>query len=147
MLFLAEQKFLLISPKKVRPVANMAKKLKPSQAVESLPFIGKKAGFVLKKVIAQAIANAKAKGASEADLIFKEILINEGPRLKRGMAGAHGRWKPIKKRMSHIRVVLESVAPAPSGKEVKEELKEAKSEEAKESNVNKEDKSIRPKDK
>ena len=97
MLFLAEQKFLLISPKKVRPVANMAKKLKPSQAIESLPFVGSRAGVVLKKVIASAIANAKAKGASEADLIFKEILINEGPRLKRGMAGAHGRWKPIKK--------------------------------------------------
>jgi large subunit ribosomal protein L22 len=109
MLFLSEQKFLIMSPKKIRPVAEMAKKLTPTQAVESLPLIGKKAGLILKKVIASAIANAKAKGAVEADLTFKEIQIGEGPRLKRGMAGAHGRWKPLKKRMSHIRVVLESI--------------------------------------
>jgi len=118
MLFLAEQKFLLISPKKVRPVADMAKKLKPHQAIESLPFVGSKASMVLKKVIVSAIANAKAKGVSESDLVFKEIQIGEGPRLKRGIAGAHGRWKPIKKRMSHIRVVLESVGkPEPTVKE------------------------------
>src|SRR3972149_11834894 len=113
MLFLSEQKFILISPKKVRPVANMAKKLSPTKALESLPFVGSKAAIVLKKVIASAVANAKAKGASEENLFFTEIQIGEGPRLKRGMAGAHGRWKPIKKRMSHIRVVLESVKPAP----------------------------------
>ena len=124
MLFLAEQKFLLISPKKVRPVANMAKKLSPAKALESLPFVGSKAAVVLKKVIASAVANAKAKGASEADLFFKEIQIGEGPRLKRGMAGAHGRWKPLKKRMSHIRVVLETKADVVAKKEEsKEEVK------------------------
>jgi len=122
MLFLAEQKFLLISPKKVRPVANMIKKLSPTKAMESLPFVGSKAAIVLKKVIVSAVANAKAKGASEETLIFKEIQIGEGPRLKRGMAGAHGRWKPIKKRMSHIRVVLETKAEVSVKKaEVKEE--------------------------
>lgn len=120
MLFLAEQKFLLISPKKVRPVANMIKKLSPTKAMESLPFVGSKAAVVLKKVIVSAVANAKAKGASEETLIFKEIQIGEGPRLKRGMAGAHGRWKPIKKRMSHIRVVLETKAEEPKKEEAKE---------------------------
>jgi large subunit ribosomal protein L22 len=124
MLFLSEQKFLLISPKKVRPVANMAKKLSPTKALESLPFVGNKAGIVLRKVVASAVANAKAKGVSEENLSFKEILINEGPRLKRGMAGAHGRWKPFKRRMAHIRVVLESkVEPAAKKEEPKEENK------------------------
>jgi len=117
MLFLAEQKYLLISPKKVRPVANMAKKLSPAKALETLPFVGSKAAIVLKKVVASAVANAKAKGASEDTLVFKEIQIGEGPRLKRGMAGAHGRWKPIKKRMSHIRVVLETKEQLPVKKE------------------------------
>ena len=42
-------------------------------------------------------------------MVFKEIQIGEGPRLKRWRAGAHGRAKPFKKRMSHIRVVLTSV--------------------------------------
>ena len=125
MLFLAEQKFLLISPKKVRPVANMAKKLSPAKALESLPFVGSKAAVVLKKVIASAVANAKAKGASEADLFFKEIQIGEGPRLKRGMAGAHGRWKPLKKRMSHIKVILQTVEKTPP-KTKKSEKKQVK---------------------
>jgi large subunit ribosomal protein L22 len=128
MLYLAEQKFLLISPKKVRPVANMAKKLSPVKALESLPFAGGKAGEVLRKVIASAVANAKAKGVSEENLFFKEILVNEGPRLKRGMAGAHGRWKPFKRRMSHIRVVLESKT-VPAKKEETKEVKEEKKEE------------------
>jgi len=124
MIFLAEQKFLLISPKKVRPVANMAKKLSPTRALESLPFVGNKGAIVLRKVIASAVANAKAKGASEENLFFKEILINEGPRLKRGIAGAHGRWKPIKKRMSHIRVILETKQEVSAKKEQsKEEIK------------------------
>jgi large subunit ribosomal protein L22 len=135
MLFLAEQKFLLTSPKKIRPIANMAKKLTPAKALEALPFVGNKGAELLKKVIASAVANAKAKGASEETLTFKEILINEGPRLKRGMAGAHGRWKPIKKRMSHIRVVLETKAEVTPKKEetkVEEKKEEVKAEEKKE---------------
>ena len=102
----ATQKYLITSPKKLREVADIAKKLNPSRALEVLPFIGKRASTPLSKVIRSAIASAKAKGINEADLIFKEIQIGEGPRLKRWMAGAHGRAKPYKKRMSHIRVVL-----------------------------------------
>jgi len=39
-------------------------------------------------------------------LIFKEIQIGEGPRLKRGQAASRGRWHAFKHRMAHIRVVL-----------------------------------------
>jgi len=118
----ATQKYLITSPKKLREVADIAKKLNPSRALEVLPFIGKRASTPLSKVIRSAIASAKAKGINEADLIFKEIQIGEGPRLKRWMAGAHGRAKPYKKRMSHIRIVLTT----------KEEPKNIKKEEVKE---------------
>jgi large subunit ribosomal protein L22 len=104
----AEQKYLLISPKKVRVVANMIKRLKPSLAVESLSLVGKAAAEPLRKVILQALANARVKGISEDTLFFKEIQIGEGPRLKRGQPVSRGQWHPIKKRMSHIRVILES---------------------------------------
>jgi large subunit ribosomal protein L22 len=107
---IAKQKYLITSPSKLREVAFAAKKLTPTKAVEVLPFIGKRASTPLAKVIKSAIANAKAKGVSETDLIFKEIQINEGPRLKRFRAGAHGRAKPYKKRMSHIRVVLTTLS-------------------------------------
>ncbi|MDP3994404.1 MAG: 50S ribosomal protein L22 [bacterium] len=102
----AEQKYLLMSPRKVRLVVNLIKKLKPLVAIETLQLIGKRAAEPVAKVIKQAVANAKEKGVDGADLIFKEIQVGEGPSLKRGRPVSKGRWHPIKKRMSHIRVIL-----------------------------------------
>lgn len=103
---IATQKYLLASPRKIRPVVEVIKKMKPGEALEKLPFVGKKAAESLGKVIKSALASAKQKGISEEELVFKEIQIGEGPRLKRGTAVSRGRWHPIKRRMSHIRVVL-----------------------------------------
>lgn len=103
---ITEQKYLLMSPRKIRPVAAVVKKLTPSRALEVLPFMGNKAAQVLSKVIKSGVAQAKERGTSEGDLLFKEIQIGEGPRLKRGQPVSRGQWHPIKKRMSHIRVVL-----------------------------------------
>ena len=116
---IAIQKFLLLSPRKIRPVVELIKKLTPVEAVERLPFVGKKASEPLAKVIKQALANARNRGLADSDLVFKEIQIGEGPRLKRGRPVSRGQWHPIKKRMSHIRVVLETKAG-----EVKKEVKE-----------------------
>ncbi len=121
--FKAVQKYLLESPRKVRLVVAVIKKMKPAEAVEKLPFVQKRAGIVLAKVIKSAIASAKNAGVSETDLFFKEIQIGEGPRLKRGRAASRGMWHPFKKRMSHIRVILTTVK--------KEEVK-VKSEDVKE---------------
>ena len=115
---IASQKYLLLSPRKIRPVVALIKKMTPLEAVEKLPFIAKKASEPLAKVIKQALANARVKGLADSDLTFKEIQIGEGPRLKRGRPVSRGQWHPIKKRMSHIRVVLETKAV-----EVKKEVK------------------------
>ncbi len=101
------QKFVKTSPRKLRLVANLAKKMKPTEAIEALPFSRKRAAAPLVKVIKTAVANAKDRGLKEENLIFKEIQINEGPSLKRGRAASRGMWHPYKRRMSHIRVVLE----------------------------------------
>jgi len=114
----AIQKHILLSPRKLRPVVLAIKKMSPVDAVNRLPLIARRSSEPLEKVIKQAIANAKARGLSETDLKFKEIQISEGPRLKRGRPVSRGQWHPIKKRMSHIRVVLEINKP-----EVKEEKK------------------------
>ncbi len=108
MQIISEQKFLISSPKKLRPIAREAKKLTPTRAIEILPFTGKRAVEPLIKVIKSAIANARNKGVNEEDLLFAEIRISEGPRLKRGRPVSRGRWHPFKRRMSHIRVVLET---------------------------------------
>jgi large subunit ribosomal protein L22 len=81
--------------------------MKPTEAIEALPFSRKRAADPLVKVIKTAIANAKERGVKEENLIFKEIQINEGPRLKRGRPASRGVWHPYKRRMSHIRVILE----------------------------------------
>ena len=101
------QKYLRISPRKLRSIAGLVKKLEPAKAVEVLPHLKKRGSLMLLKVVKTALANAKEKGLQEKDLVFKEIQVNEGPRLKRGRAVARGRLHPYKKRMSHIRVVLE----------------------------------------
>lgn len=118
MLFIATQKYLLMSPKKLRPVADLAKKMKPKDALEKLPFVGKRGVEPVLKVIKSAMASAKAKGFGEDDLKIKEIQIGDGPRLKRGIAVSRGQWHPIVKKMSHIRVVLETINDK---KEVKKE--------------------------
>ncbi|MEJ2347774.1 MAG: 50S ribosomal protein L22 [Patescibacteria group bacterium] len=101
------QKFVKMSPRKLRLVASLVKGMTPTEAVARLPFSGKRAADPLVKTIKTAIANAKVKGIAESDLVFKEIQINEGPMLKRGRPVSRGMWHPYKRRMSHIRVVLE----------------------------------------
>lgn len=104
--FKSEQKHLILSPRKIRPVVDVIKKLTPVKALEVLPFIKKRASEYLIKVIKSAVANASQKGADINNLVFKEIQIGEGPRLRRGQPVSRGRWHPIKKRMSHIKVIL-----------------------------------------
>lgn len=123
--FISTQKYLIISPRKVRDVVDMIKKLHPVNAIAKLEFIRKRSSDLLIKVIKTAIAQAKAQGVGETELVFKEIQISEGPRLPRGRAASRGRWHPYKKRMSHIKVIL-TVKKAE--KEKSETKKENKSE-------------------
>jgi len=104
--FIATQKYLIMSPRKIRLVAALVRKMKPTEAIEKLPFVQKRAGEPLMKVVKNAIASARNAGVADTDLVFKEIQIGEGPRLKRGQAASRGRWHAFKHRMAHIRVVL-----------------------------------------
>lgn len=98
------QKYIHSTPRKLRLVADMIRKMEPDQAVEALRFSSRVAAKDLSKAIKTALANAKVKGVD--NLVFKTIEINEGPAMKRFMAGTRGRAKPYEKRMSHIKVVL-----------------------------------------
>ncbi len=93
-----------MSPRKLRLVADAVKQMRPVDAIEALPFSGKRAAHPLSKVIKTAVANAVAAGVDAQTLVFKEIQIGQGPTLKRGIAVSRGQWHPIMKRMSHIRV-------------------------------------------
>jgi len=103
---ISTQKYILLSPKKIRPVANLVKSMKVGQAIERLPFVNKKGSEFLLKVLKTAFSDAKNRGISEENIFIKEIQITEGPRLKRGIAVSRGQWHPITKKMSHIKVIL-----------------------------------------
>jgi large subunit ribosomal protein L22 len=107
MLITHTQKYLRMSPSKIRLVVSMIKKMSPQRAIDSLPFSQKRAAEPLIKVLKTALAIAKEKGYSPEEVTIKEIQVGEGPRLKRGIPVSRGRWHPIVKKMSHIRITIE----------------------------------------
>lgn len=110
MLVKAEQKYIRTSPRKLRLVADSVRGIKtPEEALSYLEVIEKRAAVPIYKTIKQAVSNAVNNlGLSPNSLRIKELQITEGPTHKRGIPVARGRFHPIQKKTSHIRVVLEA---------------------------------------
>lgn len=103
----AVTKFARMSPKKVREVARVIQGRKAAVVLEELRFIPRKSARLIHKTLKSAVANAENnENLSSDDLIVHRALIECGPVLKRFRAGARGSAKPIKKRTSHIRIIL-----------------------------------------
>jgi len=103
----AQAKYIRMSPRKVRLLTNLVKGKSVVVALEQLNFAGKLASLPVRKVIASAIANAKHNfDIAESNLFVKEIRVDQGTTLKRWLPRAHGRATPLRKRTSHINVVL-----------------------------------------
>jgi large subunit ribosomal protein L22 len=102
----ATAKYIHMSTRKVRLVADSIRAMKPVQAVAHLAVTPKQAARPLSGVIVSALSNAKAKGAKEESLQFKTIEIMGGPMMKRWHAVSRGSAHAFKKRMTHIRVIL-----------------------------------------
>lgn len=100
------QKYIHTSPRKLRLVADMIRKMEPVRALRNLKFANKSAALPLAKAIETAIANAKQQNVAEESLSFKHLEINEGPRLPRFRAGTRGRVNPYRKKFSHIKITL-----------------------------------------
>lgn len=109
MIIKAEQKFVKMTPRKLRLIADMVRKMQPTEAVAILPHVNKIGAEKVQKVVKTALANAKQQGLSEADMIFDSVQISEGPRLKRFRPVSRGRAHGYVRRMSHIRVTLKEV--------------------------------------
>ena len=103
----ATTKYVRVSTRKVRLVADSLRRLTPVAALAALSQMRKSAVQSLSKTIASAIANAKQKGVGEDALRFKTIEIMGGPAMKRWQAVSRGQAHAFKKRMTHIRIVLE----------------------------------------
>lgn len=107
----AHARYLLVSPFKVRRVANVVRKKPYSEAIAILENAPQKSAKLLKKVIQSAAANAlyQNKNLDEDMLFVRDLQVNEGPQVKRMWFRARGRADLILKRMSHITAVVDEI--------------------------------------
>lgn len=110
--YIAISKFLIASPTKVRPVADVVKRKTCSEAMAILENMPQKGARLIRGTMKSAIANAVfANNMLDEDTLYvKEIRIDEGPRLKRVWFRARGRADMLLKRMCHITVVVDEKA-------------------------------------
>jgi large subunit ribosomal protein L22 len=104
----ATLKYVRISPRKARLVADLVRGLSVGEAVGLLQYTPKRAAGIIKKLIDSAVSNAsQAHGVDEDKLVVGKIIVDEGPTLKRWRPRAMGRATRIRKRTSHIVVAVE----------------------------------------
>jgi len=104
----ATLKFVRGGPRKGRLVADLIRGKKSEEAMNILTFTKKAAAKTLIKVLKSAIANATQKKTIDVDRLYvKKITVDGGPTMKRFQPRALGRATTIRKRSSHITLVLD----------------------------------------
>ncbi len=98
---------LRIAPRKTRLIADLIRGLGVKEAHIQLRFLVKKTALPMGKLLDSAMANARHNfKLNPDDLYISELYVNEGPVLKRGRSRARGRVFPIRKKTSHIHLIL-----------------------------------------
>ena len=103
----ATLRYARISSRKVKIVADLIRGKKVDEALAIVKFTPKASSEILEKLLKSAIANAENNhGMNIGNLIVSEIYANQGPTLKRIRPAAKGSAVRIRKRTSHITIVL-----------------------------------------
>ena len=106
----ASSKYVRISPKKIRELAAALVGLAPKKALDKISLLPTKGARLLTKTVKSAIANAANNlKLDSTSLKIKAIQIGKGPFFKRYQPVSRGMAQQIKKRTSHIKVVLEEI--------------------------------------
>ena len=106
----ASVKNLRMSPRKIRLVIDLIRKMTVDEALDQLKFVNKLAAEPISKLIKSALANAEnTYNLDRSNLYIKEIRSDEGLTLKRWMPRAHGRATAIRKRGCHLSLVLAEI--------------------------------------
>lgn len=108
------------SPRKVRLVADALRGKKAVDAIVTLSFMPKRASKPLQKLLSSAVQNGKNIGLPTENLVVKELTVDNGPILYRRQPRSRGMANPIRKRTSHVKVILSE------GKMVKDDSKSKK---------------------
>lgn len=129
----ASVKNLRISPKKVRLVVNLVKGMDAQEAQKQLTFLNKRSAKDVLKLLNSAIANGENNfGLQKSNLFIKEIRVDGGITIKRWSQRAFGRAAMIRKKASHINLVLDEKVPTKLKKIKKAEVDLSKPSEVKE---------------
>jgi large subunit ribosomal protein L22 len=103
----AVAKFVRISPRKIRLVMDQVRGKQVGEALNMLSFAPQRGARILKKLVNSAIANAEQNTGVDVDSLYvMRVYADEGPTLKRWRPRAQGRATSIRKRTSHLTVVL-----------------------------------------
>lgn len=112
----AVAKFVVISPRKAKQTADLIKGRPVNEAMALLRYTPRRAAELITKALNSAIANAidkEGSGKLDADdLYVKNAVIDPGPIMPRWRPRAFGRASRIRKRMSHIKVIVSTEMPA-----------------------------------
>jgi len=104
----AAARFVRISPRKARLVMEQVRGKKAEEALNELAFAPQRGAGIVKKLIHSAVANAQENSGMDVDSLYiAKIYADEGPTLKRWRPRAQGRATRIRKRTSHLTVVLD----------------------------------------
>jgi large subunit ribosomal protein L22 len=110
----ASARYVRVSPTKARRVVDLVRGRSAREALDILRFAPQAASEDVYKVVASAVANAgHNRGLDPSTLWVGEAYVDEGPTLKRIRPRAQGRAYRIRKRTSHITIVVESREPVP----------------------------------
>ena len=103
----AVARYIRVSPLKARQVADLVRGKNIKEALGVLRYTNKKSAPLINKVVKSAVANAEHNFDMDSDALYiSEIMIDEGPTLKRMRPRAYGRADVRRHRTSHITVVL-----------------------------------------
>ena len=103
----ATTKYVRMSPTKARDLANAIKGLPVAEALRITEFNARKAALHIGKTLKSAIANAENNEGISADrLVVKSAVVDGGPTLRRFRPRSRGMASPIRKRTSHVTIVL-----------------------------------------
>lgn len=108
----ATAKFVRYTPRKVNQVCTLIRGKRVEKAFETLSFLPKSATTLVEKVLKSATANS-GKLKDYSNLKVKEAWVGPGPTLKRMRPGPMGRGMPIKKRTSHLTIIVTDAGVAP----------------------------------
>ena len=116
----AKARWVRIAPRKMRLIVNMVRGEDVRSAVNKLHFSPKRASEPVEKTVRSALANLMVKDEAAkldpADVYIKEIRVDEGPTWRRWMPRAMGRATRIRKRTSHLTVVVAAKVQAAAKK-------------------------------